>query len=81
VLCGDKICDANQGENCVTCSFDCNNTTCGMILNEKKRERERKFNFLQKGVCGDGQCEVSINETCYSCEEDCGTCSSICFFF
>jgi hypothetical protein len=92
-LCGDKICNPEDGENCVTCVADCK-SPCGMrkeIESNTKKISEVIYYFyfyfcfvfvfvffFTLGLCGDNFC--AANETCQTCSKDC-TCGTFLLLF
>lgn len=73
-MCGNGICDLNDGENCVTCSEECSNLPCGMKF-EQRQWKYKLANFKITEQCGNGVCDTA--ETCSNCVEDCGLCSKL----
>ncbi len=56
--CGDRLCEAQRGENCETCPQDC---ACN--------GSESCISGICTQTCGDGNC--ANNEDCSSCPQDC----------
>ncbi len=71
--CGDGICDASKGENCITCADDCKEC---ISVRDNITDRGGIGGINADGLvlefCGNGLCASS--ESCSTCEKDCGAC-------
>jgi subtilisin family serine protease len=78
--CGNQVCEPGLGEDCVTCSSDCNGKTsgkpsgqfcCGASVDcDDSRCSESGFVCEDPFICDDGIC-ASGEDSC-SCPQDCG---------
>ncbi len=72
--CGNGTCDADQGETCLSCPFDCGQC-CGNGKCEAQYGETCATCLADCGpCCGNGTCDPNYNETCNTCPADCGQC-------
>jgi hypothetical protein len=76
--CGDGICNALLGENCLSCTSDCACTSgkCCLLGSCISSGQCSQSSICSNGElishCGDTTC--NCDETCSDCESDCGEC-------
>lgn len=81
-VCGDTICDIEQGEDCAVCENDCGpcGDPCGDGLCDTRGGEDCNLCPLDCGPCsptdpcGDGLCDGRGGEDCNTCTLDCGPC-------
>jgi len=74
-FCGDAFCDADAGEDCVTCVKDCGPcpVECGDgVCDLLETCEDCPEDCGECAECGDGLCQPP--ETCNNCPDDCGEC-------
>ncbi len=73
-LCGDDICDRDNGEKPATCPADCTDLCNDGICSAATEDCNNCPEDCGICRCGNGSCDPMVGETCTSCAQDCGGC-------